>query len=138
MHYDRVHRGGDPTGRFTAEGDRILTPLSDGSCGSGYYIDHGYHGCVPIGTRASWDENGDAGEDETKGAGGAGYGEGPPDGSDEIKVVYRGKFLGHEVQILAKGRQLGIKVGAKFQVVEFPDINQLVLAAAELTKRVGV
>ena len=80
----------------------------------------------------------DPGGGETFSGGGSGYGEGPPDGSNQIKVVYRGKHLGHQVQILAKGKQLGIKVGDKFQVVEFPDVNQMVLAAAALTKRVSV
>ncbi len=134
MHYDRVHRGGDPTGRFTAEGDEILTPRADGTCGPGYYIDHGYHGCVPEGTTASWNEDEDAGEGETKGGG---YYE-PPTGAEEIQLVFSKEIGGHNVRIWTYGLLVRIAVGGESRIFKLPDINQLVLLIDAIKRKYGV
>ena len=134
MHYDRVHRAGDPTGRFTAEGDEILTPLSDGSCGPGYHIDHGYHGCVPAGTKASWNEDEDTGEGETNGGG---YYE-PPTGAEEIQLVFRKEIGGQSVRIWAYGLLIRVGIGPEDRIYKLPDINQLVLLIEAVKRRYEV
>lgn len=83
-----------------------------------------------------WGLEDDPGDDETEGGGGGG-GEGPPTGSDEIRLVFDAWFFRHHIRVWTYGLVARIKVGDEEAFVEMPNLNTLVDAVADIKRKYG-
>ena len=79
----------------------------------------------------------DPGGGETMGGGGSGYGEGPPDGSNEIRLMLDTTFVGHHVQVWTYGLLARVRVADKEAFIEMPNLNTLIDAVADINRKYG-
>jgi len=85
----------------------------------------------------------DPGGGETMGGGGSGYGEGPPDGSSQIRLMLDADFKGVRIRVWTYELLVRIKVGSgssygtKQMFFRLPNLNALVNAVDGLNEKYG-